>query len=453
MTVVGGTQRSLRTDLARIVGDDFALIGDAQSGRFGHDMSERSNLRGRADAVVLPRDEDEVAQVVAWSYRRGVPLIPRGGGTGYAGGATALDGGVVVALERLRSVHAFDPLLWRLRVGAGTTTATVQRLTRENGLYFPVDPGAAEQSQIGGNVATNAGGPHCFKYGTTRAWVTGLTAVLPPGEIASFGGPLRKDVAGYDMIGLLTGSEGTLGIVTDVWLRLIPRPERAVPVSAVFPNAREGVAAIEAVLASGVVPAALEYLDGETFKAAGSGFPGSVSDPGFLVIADVDSGPEDAASLREALGPGSFSPDPESLWRWRDGVSHVITGIRGRKISEDVAVPIDRLAEAVDRTLDIGAQYGIPGCSWGHAGDGNLHSTFMFSPTQPDEARRAYAAGQAILEMAIELGGTISGEHGIGVLKNGFLRQQWNRAATNAHLAVKATFDPKNLLNPGKKLP
>ena len=187
-----------------------------------------------------------------------------------------VEGGVVVALERLARVRAFEPLLWRMHVEAGVTTATLRRLARESGLLFPPDPGAPEQSQIGGNIATNAGGPHAFKYGVTGRWVTGLEAVVPPGEVISVGGPMRKDVAGYDLKSLLIGSEGTLGIVTAAWLRLMPAPEAAYPVVGVYADTAAGCAAIERVLGNGLAPAALEYLDGGALAAAGGSFPAGV---------------------------------------------------------------------------------------------------------------------------------------------------------------------------------
>src|SRR5438270_10758032 len=180
-------------------------------------------LRGHADAVVAPADVAGVQALVRWCYAHEVGIVPRGGGTGFAGGAVPF-GGVVCSLERLDRVRSFEPELWRLHLDAGVTTARVHRLARESGLYYPPDPGAAEQSQIGGNIACNAGGPHAFKYGVTGAWVTGLEAVVAPGELLSVGGPLRKDVAGYDLRAALVGSEGTLGIVTAAWLRLVPAP-------------------------------------------------------------------------------------------------------------------------------------------------------------------------------------------------------------------------------------
>src|SRR3954468_9477523 len=276
-----GTLPAMLSDLGRIVGAEHALAGDADA-RYLADASASAGLRGRADAVVLPGDADEVAAVVAWCYEHDVAVIPRGGGTGYAGGAVPLDGGVVLGLERLGAVRSLEPGLWRMEAEAGVTTATVRRRAREEGLYFPVDPGAAESSHIGGNVATNAGGPHCFKHGVTRAWVTGVEAVLAPGELVRVGGPARKDVAGYDLVSLLCGAEGTLGVVTSVWLRLIPAPEVALPVVAAFAGARAGQAGLEAVLASGVVPAAIEFLDAGALAAAGR------AGDGFLLLCDVE---------------------------------------------------------------------------------------------------------------------------------------------------------------------
>ena len=241
-------------------------------GRYLADLMGRG-LQGTADAVVLPSTVDEVAAVMRWCYEHDVPLTARGGGTGLAGGAIPVEGGVVIGFERLNKVRQYDPLLWRMHVEAGVTTADVQRLARESGLRFPPDPGAAEISQIGGNIACNAGGPHAFKYGVTGHWVTGIEAVIPPGEVVRVGGPIRKDVSGYDVKSLLVGSEGTLGLVTAAWLRLVPAPELELPVIGLYRDADAGISAIERVLASGVVPAAIEYLDGVTLSFSGDAYP------------------------------------------------------------------------------------------------------------------------------------------------------------------------------------
>jgi glycolate oxidase subunit GlcD len=441
-------QTSPDRDLSAL--SEVCVIHAPADGAYLADASASMGLRGRADAVALPADADEVVAVMRWCYERDVPLVPRGGGTGYAGGAVPVDGGVVLSLERLTRVRSFDPLLWRIEVEAGVRTATVARLARENGLYFPVDPGAAEQSQIGGNVATNAGGPHTFKYGVMGKWVMGLEAIVPPGELVRVGGPVRKDVAGYDLKSLLVGSEGTLGVITAVWLQLMPAPALRIPLAASYGSTAAGCAAVENVLASGVVPAVLEYLDAGAIAASGAAFPGGLPDGSrFLVITESDTGAHDADALAEALGPTAVRPDAEALWRWREGVSLAVTAQRGGKLSEDIAVPLDRMAQAIDEIVAIGARHELEACSWGHAGDGNLHATFLLA--SPDDLPRAEAAVQELFALAIGLGGTISGEHGIGWLKRGWLGRQWNAPAVALHQAIKAAIDPRGLLNPGKK--
>lgn len=449
---------SLAKELRARFGAELAL--DGVPAAYLSDATESRGLHGHADAVVLPRTASEVAEVVAWCYEHDAPITPRGGGTGFAGGAVPL-GGVVVGLERLRSIRSIDPLLWRMEVEAGVTTADVRRLARENGLLFPPDPGAAEQSQIGGNIATNAGGPHAFKYGVTGNWVTGVEAVIAPGELVAVGGAIRKDVAGYDLKSLFIGSEGTLGIVTSVWLNLAPAPEAVAPVISLHAGTAEGCEALARVLGSGLPVAALEYLDAETVRRSADSFPIPL-ETGFLVLTEVDGSSEEVARLRtsvlEAVGEGAllvWAPETAAeiaaLWRWRDGVSLAVQVERGGKVSEDIVVPFDRLAEAIDETLAIGARHALAACSWGHAGDGNLHSTFMIDPGNEAECSRAQAAAEELFDLAVRLGGSISGEHGLGIVKGGHLQRQWTPAAFALHQSIKSAFDPKGLLNPGKK--
>ncbi len=262
---------SLERDLTALLGEGAVLPGSTRA--YLTDATESRNLRGKADAVALPKNAEEVAKTVAWCYDHDVPIIPRGGGTGFTGGAVPLDGGVVLSLENLKKIRHLDPGLWRAAAEAGAITADLRRRARENGLFFPPDPGSAEQSQLGGNIATNAGGPHAFKYGVTGAWITGLEFVLAPGELVRVGGPIRKDVAGYDLKSLMIGSEGTLGIVTAAWVKMIPAPESALPLAALYPDTTTGCAAIEAAFASGVIPAAIEYLDEGSIEATRGAFP------------------------------------------------------------------------------------------------------------------------------------------------------------------------------------
>ena len=443
-------------ELARIV-DGRNVFEPSDGSPYLTDATESRGIKGHADAVVLPGSTAEVAQVVSWCYERDVPIVPRGGGSGFAGGAVPF-GGVVVATDRLARVRAFDPLLWRICVEAGVRTGDLRRIARESGLFFPPDPGAAEQSHIGGNIATNAGGPHAFKYGVTGAWVTGLEAVVPPGEVVTLGGSITKDVAGYDLKSLLVGSEGTLGIVTAAWLRLIPAPEATLPAAAFYPDAAAGCRAIEAVFGSGISAAALDYLDAGTLAISGAAFPGGVPDgSGFLLLAEADGHREEAARVRdelhEALTEGALlvtSPDARELWRWRDGVALAVTSVLGGKISEDVVVPVDRLAEAIEATIEIGARHGLDALSWGHAGDGNLHSTFLVGREDEAARVRGAAATAELFDVAAALGGSVSGEHGLGLVKVG--RSGWSPAVEALHARVKRTFDPKGLLNPGKKI-
>jgi glycolate oxidase subunit GlcD len=427
------------------------------------DSTQPRGLRGHAEAVAEPRTAAAVAAVMRWCYEHDVPVVPRGGGTGYAGGAVPTEGGVVVSLGRMTAIRSFDPLLWRIHAEAGVRTAELRRIARESGVWFPPDPGAAESSQIGGNVATNAGGPHAFKYGVTAAWVTGLEVVVPPGDVIRVGGAARKDVAGYDLRHLIVGSEGTLGIVTAAWLRLIPAPERALPLIGLYPTVAAGCDAVQAAMASGIVPAAIEYLDAATMAHVGATLPFAAPAGAFAVIAEADGTPGEAAAgrtaLAEALGDGAVTvhaptgdDDVAALWRWRSGVSIAINAVRGSRVSEDIAVPVDRLAEAVSATLEIGARHGLEAMSWGHAGDGNLHSSFLVEAGDETTLARAERAADELFAVAIALGGTVSGEHGIGALKNGQLRHQWAPRAVELHREVKRIFDPKGLLNPGKKL-
>jgi FAD/FMN-containing dehydrogenase len=360
-------------------------------------------------------------------------------------------------------VRSFEPERWRIQVEAGLRTAELQRLAHESGLRYAPDPGAAEDSQLGGNIATNAGGPHSFKYGTTRAQVTGLEAVLASGERITLGGATRKDVAGYDLLGLLVGSEGTLAVITAAHLKLLPTPEAQLPLVAIYPDAAAGIAALERILGWGLEAAVLDYLDAGALALTAAGFPAPIPPgAGFMLITEADGSAHEAArlalELEEALAedllalhapttPQQFN----ALWRWRDGLAVRVAARRGGKVSEDIAVPTEHLAAAIAQTVAIAERHELEGLSWGHAGDGNLHSSFLIDPTSPAELARADAAVEELFAFAIAHGGTVSGEHGVGAAKRGQLARQWSPAAVALHDQIKHTFDPKGLLNRDKK--
>jgi glycolate oxidase subunit GlcD len=448
------------SDLAEIVGPEHVLPGS--TAHYLHDATEARGLAGFADCIVLPKTAEQVAEVMRCCYERSIPIVPRGGGTGFAGGCVP-QGGVVLSLERLTTVRAFDPFSWKMHVEAGVPTSRVHRLARENGLIFPPDPGAAEQSQIGGNIATNAGGPHAFKYGVTGAWVTGLEVVLPPGKIVELGGPFRKDVTGYDLKSLMIGSEGTLGIVTAAWLKLLPAPEFALPVAACYADAATGCDALARVVGSGLVPAALEYLDAGTLAASGGAFPWPLPEQAkFMVIAEADGTRAEAEALceelRETLGEDAlktYSPsrsEAEPFWRWRHGVSIAVEAALGGKLSEDIVVPFEHIGQAIAATVELGDRHGLHALSWGHAGDGNLHATFLLAPGDTAALERADAAAADLFALAVELGGSLSGEHGIGLVKRDAVSRLVDGTLRTLHAEIKGIFDPDGLLNPGKKL-
>jgi glycolate oxidase subunit GlcD len=447
-------------ELAALVGAEHAFAPQASS-PYNADASRRRGVAGRADAIVLPSNAEEVAAVMGWCYSHDVPLVARGGGTGLTGGAVPSEGGVVCSLERLRAVRELEPGLWRICAEAGVSTRDVQRLARENGLMFAPDPGAAEQSQIGGNVATNAGGPHALKYGATGAWVRGVEVVLAPGEVATLGGWARKDVAGYDVRSVLVGSEGTLGVITAVRLALLPARESTRTLMCFLPTRAQGCAAILDVHAAGIEASALEFIDADVLAIVAAGYPGEIpSGAGFALIAEVDGTRAAAATqleeLREVLAPAAIAleeaRDSAALWRWRDGFNGVVTAARGAKVSEDVSVPVERLCETLERFEEIAAARGLRSCAWGHGGDGNLHATVLVDPADEAELDAAEACEGELLELVASLGGSVAAEHGIGMLKSGRAALQWDDAALAAHERIKAAFDPKGLLNPGKKL-
>jgi glycolate oxidase subunit GlcD len=449
----------MQRELARLVGAEHVLAAPASS-PYNSDASRRRGLRGRADAVVLPGGAQEVAEVVRWCYAHDVAIVARGGGTGLTGGAVPTDGGVVLSLERLRAVRELEPGLWRMFAEAGVSTRDVQRLARENGLFFGPDPGASEQSQIGGNVATNAGGPHALKYGVTGAWVTGLEAVLAPGELVGVGGRARKDVAGYDIKDLLIGSEGTLGVITAVRLRLLPAREARLA-QAVFVRTRaQGCAAILDVLAAGMEVAAMDFLDSEALAHVAGAYPGEVPDgAGFALLIEVDGTHEQAQAqadeLGELLGGVALAiecPEAAALWRWRDGFNGVLSGVRGAKVSEDVSFPVERLLEGLERFEEIATDHGLSSCAFGHGGDGNVHATLLVDPADDAQLDRAQAVGGELFALVGELGGSIAAEHGVGWLKRGLLESHWDARTVALHEQIKLAFDPKGLLNPGKKL-
>lgn len=446
--------------LSRIVGAEFVSVPRRTA------LLDASGLLGEsahAAAWVRPGETGEVVEIMRWCEANGVPVTPRGGGTGLAGGAVPVRGGIVLSLDRMRRAGTVDTTRWSIEVEAGVTTAHVHRLARESGLYFPPDPGASEHSQIGGNLATNAGGPHALKYGAIRAWVRAVDLVVPGGDVLTLGADVSKDSSTLDLTRLVIGSEGTLGVITRAVLRLIPAPEATGGGLVFFDRVEAGTEAVTALLGSGVTPSAIEFLDRDALSAMRRSCPVAVpAGAEFVLFIEVDGSRDQVerawAEGLDAIGStamrvcrASSEPDLSRFWAWRHGVPGVVTTLFGGFVSDDVVVPVDRLIDVVQLTAEIGRQHRIPSCSFGHAGDGNVHATFMVDTSDPDELQGAHAAADELLSATIQLGGTIAGEHGVGYLKSNALRLQTGGPVASLQTAVMDAFDPKRLMNPGKK--
>ncbi len=417
------------------------------------------------DVVVRPVDADAVGRVVAVAHRLRVPVVPVGGLTGLAGGALPQCGGISLSLERLDRIHPVDRDNLRVSVGAGARTADVQRAALAAELFYPPDPGAFERSTIGGNVATNAGGPRCFKYGVTAEYVLALEAVTAQGDVFRTGAATRKNATGLRLAQLIVGSEGTLAIVTEVTLRLVAAPRARAAATASFDSVEAAGEAVAALVRAGVVPSALELLDGMCLALVREQLDGvPVADGAALLLVEVDGRDERHVGAEmqrvSALLAGAREreiaereEDIERLWAARRGLSSAITRSTRDFLFQDVCVPVAAIPEALRRIGDIAERHTLRIPVFSHAGDGNLHPSILYDASAGDQAERAHAAERDILRAALDLGGTISAEHGIGLLKLPFVREDLDQVALDQMRAIKRALDPHGILNPAKLLP
>jgi glycolate oxidase len=418
---------------------------------------------GLPRAVVYPTSTEEVAAVVRTCAAAGVPFVARGAGTGLSGGAVALDGGVVVSLQRMTAIVSLDPQNRRAVVQPGVSNLAVSRAAEPHGLYYAPDPSSQAVCTIGGNVAHNAGGPHTLKYGVTVDHVLGLTLVLPDGSVSEAGGPERP---GYDLVALLTGSEGTLGIVTEISVRLLRKPEAVSTLLAAFATPDAASHAVAAIIAGGVVPAALEMMDAVVVAALEAAFGFRYPEgAGALLLMEVD-GPlaghdDETQSLVDACrGAGALSvrvardeAERAELWIARKRAFGALGRIARNYYTQDGVIPRTRLPEMLARVARIAAEHRVRVANVFHAGDGNLHPCILFDERDADETRRVMAAGQDILEACVALGGSLTGEHGVGVEKREAMARMFEPADLDTMKRLRAAFDPAGLCNPKKIFP
>jgi glycolate oxidase len=462
--VKGSAARAvLVRELEEAAGPKAVTAAAAEVGAYAAD--ESSAEPAPPDVVVRPADADAVARVLRVAHRLRVPVVPVGARTGLAGGAVAREGGIAVSLERLDRVGAVDRENLCVSAGAGARTADVQRAALAAGLFYPPDPAALERSTIGGNVATNAGGPRCFKYGVTAEYVLALEAVTADGRVFRTGAATRKNATGLRLAQLLVGSEGTLAVVTEATLRLVAAPRARVAATASFDSLAAAGEAVVAIVRSGVVPSALELLDEACLRLVRDQLEGvPLAEGAAMLVVELD-GPDEQdvrtdlervhallAGARE-LALAEREADVERLWTARRAVSPSIVRATRNFLFEDVCVPVGAVPEALRRIGAIAERHGLRIPVVCHAGDGNLHPSILYDATRGDEAERARAAERDILRAALELGGTISAEHGIGLLKLPFVKEELDPVALTQMRAIKRALDPRGILNPGKLLP
>ncbi|UWE08248.1 FAD-binding oxidoreductase [Actinacidiphila bryophytorum] len=427
---------------------------------YARDMASFSAV-GDPLAVVMPRTVEDVQHVMRTATAARVPVVPQGARTGLSGGANAVDGCIVLSLAKMDRILEIDPVDRIAVVEPGVVNAVLSRAVAERGLYYPPDPSSWEQCTIGGNIGTGAGGLCCVKYGVTAEYVLGLDVVLADGRLLSTGRRTAKGVAGYDLTRLFVGSEGTLGVVVKAVVALRPAPPQQLALVAEFPSASAACAAICTIMERGHVPSLLELMDGTTIRAVNAmaqmGLPESTE---ALLLAAFDT-PDPAADLA-ALGelctaagatevvPAQDAAESEMLLQARRLSLTALERVSTATMIDDVCVPRGRLGEMLDGVAAIAAEYDLTIGVCAHAGDGNTHPVVCFDAHDPDESRRARESFDAIMALGLELGGTITGEHGVGLLKKDWLARELGPTALELQRGVKAVFDPLGLLNPGK---
>jgi glycolate oxidase len=418
---------------------------------------------GRPRCVLLARTTAQVAGALAWAQRHQVPVVPRGGGTSLAGGATATDGCLVLSTARMTTISELDPDNEIAVAEAGVVNADLDRAAAEHGLMYAPDPSSYETATIGGNLATNAGGLRCVKYGVTRDSVLGLEVVLAGGRVLRTGRRTMKGVTGYDLTGLFVGSEGTLGVITSATLRLRPRPALyPVTVAAGFTSFAAGAGAVTAILAARLRPSLLELMDSATLRAIddwkSTGFGDSVQ---ALLIAQDDGESADSSGrlmreicLREGAVMAELSQSEAESRQLLDlrRLSYPAIERLGVPLVEDVCVPRTRLPEMVARIDQAGARHGVFIATVAHAGDGNLHPVFVFDRGLPEVPAAVWSAADEVFRAALELGGTLTGEHGVGMIKRRWLGDELSEESMTVHHAIKDALDPAGIMNPGKVL-
>jgi len=431
---------------------------------YAYDATARTYL---PDAVLFPKTAEEISAVLSLANEDGFSVIPRGAGSGMTGGSLAVKGGVILAMTRLNRIIAIDKENLIAHVEPGVITGRFHKAVEKEGLFYPPDPSSSEFSTLGGNLAECAGGPRALKYGVTRDYVLGLEAVLPTGEIVSIGVQTAKGVVGYDLTRLLVGSEGTLGIITRMTLRLLPLPAIVKAMTAAFDKIETAAETVSKIITSGIIPRTIEFMDNASIRCVEdrlkTGLP--VEAEALLLVEEdgksdeeVDRNIQQIKKLCLSKGAGRVEiantrAEIDKLWQARKSISPALFQYGPDKINEDIVVPRSKIPDMVRKINALKEETGLTIVSFGHAGDGNIHVNIMLDKTNDAELKKAEAAIEVLFDYTLRLGGTISGEHGVGITKAPYLAKEIGSVEMNLMKRIKKLFDPNGVLNPGKIFP
>jgi glycolate oxidase len=451
---------SIIPKIEAIVGREHVTTAEEDLLCYAYDATNR---HCRPDAVAFPANADQVSDIMKLANEYRFFVVPRGAGTGMTGGALAVQGGLVLVMTRFSRILAIDTDNLVAEAEPGVITGHFQEAVEEKGLFYPPDPSSALFSTLGGNVAECAGGPRALKYGVTRDYVLGLEVVLPTGEMIKTGVRTAKGVVGYDLTRLMVGSEGTLGIITKIVLRLLPLPETVRTVSAVFSRIHDAASTVSEVVRSGIVPRTVEYMDQSAIRCVEDHLNiGLPIDAGAMLLIDIDGSPSAVEATLERLVPicekggaheikvAGSDEEAKELWKARQAISPALFRLGPDKVNQDIVVPRSRIPDMVEWIDDLRRRSGLTIVTFGHAGDGNIHFNIILDKRDEETLAKAESAVQDLFQKTVALGGTISGEHGVGVSKAPYIGMEIGVAELALMKRLKAMFDPNGVLNPGK---
>ncbi|WP_020677400.1 FAD-binding oxidoreductase [Geopsychrobacter electrodiphilus] len=446
--------------LTGILGKEHVSTEKADLLCYSYDATQQKFL---PDVVVHPATAAEISLIMKMANSEKIPVFPRGAGSGFSGGSLPTKGGIVLVTERMNRILEIDSENLVATVEPGVVTEQFQLVVEKLGLFYPPDPASLKFSTLGGNVAECAGGPRCVKYGVTKDFIIGLEIVTPQGDIITTGGPTMKGVVGYDLTKLICGSEGTLGIITRIIIKLLPLPEAKQTMLVMFASIDGAAQAVSAIIGNKIIPTTLEFMDGRTIdcvrKATNLEVPEAAR---ALLIIEVDGDREFLAKQVEKIAAviqplgvvetriAKTPAESEALWQIRRSVSASLRKVNPDKFNEDICVPRSKVPEMIRKVDAISEKYGIPIVNFGHAGDGNIHVNVMIDKKIPGEAEKAEKAIEEVFKGALTLGGTMSGEHGVGIAKAPYIPLEITPKAADYMKAIKQALDPNNILNPGK---